>query len=249
MTEILKSISNGIAGLSGTALTFAGALAIAGTLAMAILQVIKELTPVRRVYQRKWLERWFKARAEKFTVQAVNAEPSDVIRAHLPVDAWKAQSTLVELATGGEANAFYDLAVEQVVAQMNAAAQIALEYPHDHFPLLAVLSQGASMGDVASVVAGTRDPEPAALDARNRVGHRIQRNLDGIQIALGSRWKLWMQSVSITLTVAFVELAIITNIKYDLATLLVGVVLGIVGGYLAPVTRDVVAALQSLRKG
>jgi hypothetical protein len=31
--------------------------------------------------------------------------------------------------------------------------------------------------------------------------------------------------------------------------LLVGVVLGIVGGYLAPVTRDVVAALQSLRKG
>jgi len=38
MTEILKNISDGIAGLSGTALTFAGALAIAGTLAMAIWQ-------------------------------------------------------------------------------------------------------------------------------------------------------------------------------------------------------------------
>ena len=254
MTEIFKSISNGIAGLSGTALTFAGALAIAGTLAMAILQVIKELTPVRGGYQRRWLERWFKARAEKFTVEAVNAEPNDVIRARLPVDAAKAQSTLVELATGGEANAFYDLAIEQVVAQMNAAAQIALEYPHVHFPLLAVLSQGANMGDVARVVvraeAGTREPEPAALDARNRVGHRIQRNLDGIQIALGSRWKLWMQSASITLTVTFVELAIITNVEnYNLVTLLVGVILGIVGGYLAPVTRDVVAALQSMRKG
>jgi hypothetical protein len=58
-----------------------------------------------------------------------------------------------------------------------------------------------------------------------------------------------MQLTSISLTVAFVELAIVANVRYDLVTLLVGVVLGIVGGYLAPVTRDVVAALQSLRKG
>lgn len=254
MTEILNSISTGIAGLSGTALTFAGALAIAGTLAMAILQIIKELTPIRRGYQRRWLEHWFRVRAEKFTVDVVNAGTKVIPSASLPLDSRKAQSTLVELATGGEANAFYDLAVEQVVAQMNAAAQIALEYPHAYFPLLAVLSQGANVADVAKVVAraeaGTREPEPATLDARNRVGHRIQRNLDGIQIALGSRWKLWMQAVSIILTVLFVELAIITNVKdYDWATLLVGVMLGIVGGYLAPVTRDMVAALQSLRKG
>jgi hypothetical protein len=253
MTEILKNISDGIAGLSGTALTFAGALAIAGTLAMAILQVIKELTPVRRGYQRRWLDRWFETRAEKFTVEAVNAGPNVILRDRLPVDAAKAQLTLVELATGGEINAFYDLTIEQVVAQMNAAAQIALEYPHTYFPLLVVLSQGAEVEDVARVVTraemGIREPDPAALDARNRVGHRIQRNLDGIQIALGSRWRLWMQLTSICLTVAFVEVAIIANVKYDLLTLLVGVVLGIVGGYLAPVTRDVVAALQSLRKG
>jgi hypothetical protein len=254
MMETLKSISEGITGLSGTALTFAGALAIAGTLAMAILQIIKELTPVRGAYQHRWLEVWFVARAKKFTVEAVEAGPDVIPSSHLPVSAAKAQATLVELATGGEVNAFYDLPIEQVVAQMNAAAQITLEYPHVHFPLLAVLSQGAAIGDVARVVAraeaGTREPEPVALDARNRVGHRIQRNLDGIQIALGSRWKLWMQVVSITLTVLFVELGILTNVKnYTKTTLVVGVVLGIVGGYLAPVTRDVVAALQSIRKG
>jgi len=254
MMEILKSISDGVAGLSGTALTFAGALAIAGTLAMAILQLIKELTLIRRGYQRRWLERWFRVRAEKFTVDAVNAGTNVILSAFLPLDSRKAQSTLVELATGGEANAFYDLAVEQVVAQMNAAAQIALEYPDAYFPLLAVLSQGANIADVAKVVAHaearTREPDPVALDARNRVGHRIQRNLDGIQIALGNRWKLWMQSASITLTVLFVELAIVTNVTdFNFQTLLVGVVLGIVGGYVAPVTRDVVAALQSLRKG
>jgi hypothetical protein len=126
MTDILKSILSGIDGMSGSALTFAGALAIAGTIAMAILQVIKELTPIRREYQRMWLDRWFRARAEKFAVDAVNAGPDIIPSARLPLDFEKAQSTLVELATGGEANAFYDLAVEQVVAQMNAAAQIAL---------------------------------------------------------------------------------------------------------------------------
>jgi len=63
MNDILTSILKGISGLSGSALTFAGALAIAGTLAMAILQVFKELTPIRRAYQRKWLVVWFEKRA------------------------------------------------------------------------------------------------------------------------------------------------------------------------------------------
>jgi hypothetical protein len=253
IADLLKSISDGIAGLSGTALTFAGALAIAGTLSMAILQVIKELTPVRGIYQRRWLERRFKERAERFGVDAGHARANDAIKPYLPIDGARAQSLLVELATGGEANAFYDLAIEQMVAQMNAAAQIALEYPRLYFQLLAVLSQGAAMEDVARVVladaAAGGEGKPTPLDARNRVGHRIQRNLDGIQIALGSRWRLWMQLVAISLTILFVEVAILTNVKgYSVATLLMGIILGIVGGYLAPVTRDVVAALQSLRK-
>jgi hypothetical protein len=257
MTEILRNISTAISGLSGTALVFAGALAIAGTISMAILQIIKELTPLRRVYQRRWLERWFRDRSGRFAFAATKAErdAKEALRGRFPVDAQKAQSTLVELATGGEENAFYDLAIEQVVAQMNAAAQVALEYPSSYFPLLAVVSQGADIGDVSQVLAGAvprtrKRTGQVPLDARNRVGHRIQRNLDGIQIALGSRWKLWMQITSITLTVAFVELAIATNItKFDTATFVVGVILGIVGGYIAPVTRDLVASLQSLRKG
>lgn len=253
MNEIFNNISTGIAGLSSATMTFAGALAMAGTLAMAILQVIKELTPVRRRYQRKWLERWFNARADRFKIKAAD-NPHDIIQPYLPLNVLEVQSTLVDLATGGEVNAFYDLNIEQVVAQMNSAAQIALEYPRAYFPLLAILSQGANMEDVAQVVVagvkvGGSGSEPAALDARNRVAHRIQRNLDGIQIALGSRWKLWMQVVAITLTVLFVEVAIITNVKdYNGVTLLVGIALGIVGGYVAPITRDVVAALQSLRK-
>jgi len=181
-------------------------------------------------------------------------ELQEKIKPLLPVDAKSAQTMLVELSAGGEENAFYDLVIEQMVAQMNAAAQITLEYPQVYFPLLSILSQGASIDDVTRIVTRAmneeQQPDQRDLDARNRVGHRIQRNLDGIQIALGSRWKLWMQIVAITLTVLFVEIAIVTNVKdYTFSTLLMGVVLGIVGGYLAPVTRDVVAALQTIRKG
>lgn len=257
MTEILNSINaitTGIAGFSGTALVLAGALAIAGTLAMAILQVIKELTPVRAGYQRRWLERWFRARAQNFTVNATKTDSREAFKKYLPINAEEAQRSLVGLATGGEADAFYDLPIEQVVAQMNAAAQIALEYPKIHFPLLAVLSEGADIRDVARIAASPeatsrKTPEPGFLDARNRVGNRIQRNLDGIQIAFGNRWRRLLQLTAIGLTIVFIELAIFTKVdNYGLLTFVVGVALGVVGGYLAPVTRDLVAALQNLRK-
>jgi len=251
LNAILDTISKGISGLSGNALVFAGALAIAGTIAMAILQILKELTPLRRWYQHAWLTRWFHGRAARFTAAADTAEPGTVPRLR-PVDAVAAQTGLVELATGGEVDAFYDLTIEQLVAQMNAAAQVALEYPAAHFPLLAVLSQGAAVADVMRVLDDAmRKPTPNQepdMGARNRVGHRIQRNLDGIQIALGSRWKFWMQAAAIALTVGLVEIAIIWNVaSWDVGTVLVGAALGLVGGYLAPVTRDILAAVQTLR--
>ncbi len=256
MVETLNVIGKAVAGLSGTALAYAGALAIAGTLAMAILQVIKELTPLRRAYQRGWLEDWFQARAARL-VRDLPGPDRPLLSVQLAPDRFspeKAEMLMVELATGGERNAFYDLSTEQLVAQMNAAAQVALEYPAQHFALLAIVSQGADAKDLEALLEreGRASDSPAggrSLEGRNRVGGRIQRNLDGIQIALGSRWRLWMQSASILLTVAFVEWAIIANVQgpgFD--HVLAGVVLGVVGGYLAPVTRDIVAALQGLRK-
>ncbi len=153
---VLVTISNEIGGLSETALVFAGVLAVAGTFAMAMLQVIKELTPVRGKYQQQWLKDWFKKRADRLAADAGLSAP-EAVKTFLPVSEEAARSSLVDLATGGEAPAFYGLPIEQLVAQTNAAAQIALEYPRLHFPLLAVLSQGADPKDVARVVAPVLD--------------------------------------------------------------------------------------------
>jgi hypothetical protein len=242
MGDALNTIALALASLSGgTTANTVIALAAAGTIAMALLQVIKELTPLRRAFQHRWIDRWIDAQAAAAakSVPPLTAIPSD------------AKNSLVELATGGQANAFYDLPIEQLVAQVNAAAQVVLDYPKDSESLLIVLSEGAPPDDVRSILEGTRPataPSQAYLDARSRVGHRIQRNLDGVQIALGARWKFWMQVASITLSTAVIEAAVLSTPQTTVGAALAALPIGIVGGYLAPVTRDLVAALQNLRK-
>ena len=220
------------------------ALSLTGILTMAILQTLKDLTPVRRAFQRAWLGSWLAQRVARLS--GVNLD--------------EAKRKLIELATGGETDAFYDLAAEQLVAQMNAAAQIALDYPgKDHYyAVLAVLAEGADAKDVAAVaeVSSARSAtSPSALppgyaDARTRVSHRIQRNLDGLQIAMGNRWQFFLQLASIILSTIVIEIAIFTqsNAQGGVTPFFLGILVGIIGGYLAPVTRDLVAALQNLRK-
>jgi len=119
-----------------------------------------------------------------------------------------------------------------------------------------VLSQGADVQDVAMVIAqspeGSRtkrkEPLAAFLEARARVSHRIQRNLDAVQIALGSRWQFFLQLTAMMLSVLLIEIAVFSMTGWQFNTILWAAVVGILGGYLAPVARDVVAALQTLRK-
>jgi hypothetical protein len=229
------------------------ALTLTGLLTMAILQTLKDLTPVRRWFQRTWLHAWLRDRAASFNAKRNGLPEAVAARAH---------ATLIELATGGAEEAFYDLQTEQLVAQMNAAAQLALDYPSaDHYyDLLCVVSEGADIADLALVhsvpsaraaVAADGTLPPGYSDARTRISHRIQRNLDGLQIAMSDRWQWWLQLASIAISIVLIEIAIFsaqppgTPIFPSFA---LGLLVGIVGGYLAPVTRDLVSALQNLRK-
>ncbi len=235
-------IANAIGNISAVAEWSAvGALVAAGVVAMAILQVFKELTPIRRAFQRQWVGRWIEGRCKDFNQNT--GVP--------PIDPKAAESDLIELATGGDDLAFFDLAAEQLIAQMNAAAQEALDYPAKHRDLLAMISEGVDIEDIDAVLGyapRAEEPPPQLyLDARNRVGNRIQRNLDGMQIALASRWQLWMQSTALLITVVIVEVAIIGTGNATVGAVLLGIPIGIVGGYIAPVARDLVAALKSLR--
>lgn len=259
--EVLNQINQALQALGqGVTLDAALALAAAGTIAMAVIQVIKEVTPVRRRFQRAWMMDWFRRRLAAFEASLERAgKPvgkADIARLRRQIGAPEAVNHgLVDLATGGADDAFYDLATEQLVAQMNAAAQMTLDYPARYGSVLVVLSQGAALEDVARVLQGAPPADAGAapdtrqfLDARTRVGHRIQRNLDAVQIALGARWRFWMQISSIAIATLVVELAVAAKHGASPETFAVALLLGVIGGYLGPVTRDLVAALQSLRR-
>ena len=241
LSQGLSVITNWASG--PIALTFTGL----GVLSLAILQALKDLTPVRRWFQRWWLGSWFDQRVESFNNARGSALPA--------TDALSARQQLVALATGGEEKAFYDLPADQLVAQMNAAAQIAVDYPgtSHYYKLFAVLSEGADVTDIAAVqgvpsirmlAASGSAPPPSYTDARTRVSHRLQRNLDGLQIAMSDRWQWCLQLAANAICILAVEAAVWSQ---GTAVRFAGLAVGIVAGYLAPVLRDLVAALQKLR--
>ncbi len=238
--------------IGGTVATLSAVGVLTGALSMAFLQIMKDLTPVRRWFQEWWLERWIESRAAHFN------RLTSHLKVPPPLNQSLAKKQLIELATGGEAKAFYDLPSDQMVAQMNAAAQIALDYPsvNHYYALLALVSEGADLQDVQKVAgvvsaraAVKKETLPADYtDARTRVGHRIQRNLDGLQIAMSDRWQWLLQLGAQLLCIGALEVAIYNTSTSHLGiNMVVAVPIAMIAGYLAPVMRDLVAALQNLR--
>src|SRR6478735_5810320 len=118
-------------------------LAIAA-IATAIVELFKDLLPIRRGFRRRFLASWFSKRlsARKAIGQQQLLE---------------AETELIRLGTGGDRIAFYDLEPAQLCGQINSAAQMALAYPDRHPALLRFLAPEADEKDV-DLVAKSTDP-------------------------------------------------------------------------------------------
>lgn len=247
---------------------------------MALLQLINDLTPIRAICHTFLLRRWIDERAKLYKA----AGPT-------PISVDDALAQLIAHATGGHWRALLGLPPPQLVAQINAAAQGALENPEANYSLIAVLSQPAETqiplvlqgGTVATRLAShindliallkppqapTPSSEPADqgiaakaakdyddsmklyVEARTRVVHRIQRNLDGMQITLGNTSALVTQLLAILISVVICFIITI-NTRGDtersyLATVLL---LGASAGYIAPLLSDLVIGLRRWGRG
>ncbi|MGC1292173.1 MAG: hypothetical protein WA855_12925, partial [Candidatus Acidiferrales bacterium] len=85
--------------------------------------------------------------------------------------------------------------------------------------------------------------------ARNRVSHQIQRAVDSLQISIGFRWKFWMQFFAILFSAILAAAAlVISGRPLNSAHSIYFIVLAaIFSGLLAPVARDLVAAIEQMR--
>jgi hypothetical protein len=223
----------------------ASAMLIASTISMAILQIVKEISPLRRYVQRLWVDAWLKNGMQGTVAnhQASDAQAADA------EEVWaKLKRDVEELTTGGNKNALYELPPDDMISQFNAASVIVLDERHEDF--LRVLARGAQPADIETVLGGQPGTGLTTpyFDARNRCARRIQRNLEGLRISMSYRWRRAMQGTALLLTVLLVEIALCLRGPMDRYTLLWGAILGLVGGYLAPIMRDLVAALQRLRE-
>ena len=168
MQADFKALTDAIAAIGNISTwQIVGVVTAAGTIAMAMLQLVKDLMPIRRWYQRQWLGKWIATHADAFNNARKRAKVS---KKALPgASAQNAETLLVELATGGDDRAFYELAIEQMVAQMNAAVQITLDYPKKYCDLLVVVSQGADVDDVAAVISQSPGGAENAQDPFGRL--------------------------------------------------------------------------------
>ena len=252
LNQIAKAITDFTTSIYAHFIAFLSAMAGVGILSMAILQAVKDTFPVRRAFQRQWLKRWFVCKAAEAAKGGLGT-----------VDSTAAETDLIRLATDGNANAFYDLPIEQLAGQFNAAIQVALDSPARHRNLMATTAARVDASDLQLLF----EPPPEVtlplnpsdlnqakvrqqfIDARTRVTHQVQRAIDSIQISAGFRWKWYLQLGSFLLSGLIAGFGV--WMFFDAASgakFITTLVTGVLGGFLAPVARDLVAALQQLRK-
>lgn len=266
-----QSVTQGLQLLTHWILVIVLPLAGIGALSMALLQTAKNLLPLRLWFQRRHVQNWLAHRAAASVAfapaKAAAAAPVSVVA--------QAKTDLVHLATAGDADALYFLPIEQLCGQINAATQVLLDYPSLHWNLLRCLASEAQPSDLALInppdpaahaarkmllrkpAVTLTDAEHNQVDdyvaARNRVSHQIQRAVDALQISVSFRWKFWMQLASILLSAALgVTTLLIGNAYFDMHLTAARecaliVLTAVLSGFLAPVARDLVAALEQIR--
>lgn len=237
--------------IAASTLNYALLLAAIGALSMAFIELVKGVTGLRRMFHRGQFNGW------------------------MP-DAAARRETLI-LAAGGEryANVLFEQPIERMLGQIQAAANLALDFP-DRYPnayaffasedlemkmaLKAAHARSDSelWADFAArtaragmaVKAGARQEEDAraAQQARVRLGNLIARRLDAFQNRTLYRWARGNQFAAIA-TGAALTAYVLTRDK-DIkgpedVIALVGV--SLLAGMVAPVAKDVVSAISGIR--
>ena len=220
-------------------------LVASATISMIVIQILKELTPLRSRYQRFWFRRWL----DQGPVFVDCAEAAASRQREERNATAIMEIGIIGLTSGGERNALYDLSATEMFSQMKLAVSIILDEPQRYAALLYRFSLGVSYADLGLLAAGSPVGANANIyfDTRARVTRRIDRNLSGADLALTSRWKFWMQLSSILLNTLIVCGIVASGPSGNELTVLLAIPVGILGGYLAPVANDILTAVQKLR--
>lgn len=236
----LSDTARVIEGFAGRTLDYALVLAAVGTITMALVELLKAVTRGRLVFHRWMVEKWIR---------------SD--------ESVKRQ--LLDLAAGGRdnANALYDQPSGKMLGQIQAAANVALDFPGVYEALYDFLARGsATVGETQDhdrwksfaprMAQGipTEGAQKEAFEqdsrqstqARARLGNLVTRKLDAFQTRIEYAWARLNQALAVVAGAVFLYVVLPPAVNPAAR-----VMMAVLGGLVAPFAKDVVNALTGLR--
>jgi hypothetical protein len=220
-------------------LQFIALLAGIGAISMAIIQSLKEFLPLRRYYNRYWLSRWLKLQGAPVSMPEGTAL-SPVLQ------------SLVTLTVGRDPNVLYEMEADALIQRIQDVRAVILNYPPSYSEMYAVLCVGANPDDITSYLQNyTKTGNDYPKEARERLSTQMSANITALGLKLNHDWRYCMQAASMIMTILILGsyVAFKSSTWPDaIGAIFISIPFAVIGGYFAPVARDLVAALQNLRK-
>jgi hypothetical protein len=192
---------------------------------MAIIQLLKP--PLRAAFHWRAIARW------------------------LPSPDRSSVAVFLDRVSRHQYSALLELPIEQLVAQIQAAAETALAVPWlDTFFLASLIGdRGVDIDGIRDAKQGD-DRAMAAARERAVTSSLIQRRLDALQIQVKRDWGRLLRVLS--LTVSLIVTAMAANVfglwrQNVVGTAFLVLLLSALGGFFASVARDAVATVERLR--
>jgi len=252
-------------------------LAAIGSLSMALIEVAKNQTPLRNWFQRMRLLKWLRSSLQKeyegsritLYVRRLRSRYGGDKQSRRKQDdrVSYVERDLILLATSGDRAALYDLPIEGLCDQIRKVISVILDYPGRHPEFLRCLARGGDPQDIERIISAGQ-LEPAAppnqspeeqkqayrefAAAKSRVLVQVRNSVDAIQTSIAFRWKFWLQWASMILSAILGFAAIQAGLTQNPAPankspIWGSILIGILAGFLAPIARDVLAAIQNWR--
>lgn len=269
-----ESVYQALLKLSDFILRYAVTLAAVSVLSMALLEAFKTFVKKREKYHAQALFDWamksplpernalgelrlsqeeFRSKAYRQILELTTGARHEEIGLP-PTQWWKPWPISSE-------NALFALELEKMMGQIQSAADLALSNPGAYPELYLFLTAGADP-DVArnwrlqwsalsqAQLSQDKDLAKTAADAYSRLSQFVRRKLDSFQLATSYHWKQWNQTRAVVLggLLLLATLVYITPPK-SLSALLTILLVSLLGGFAAPVAKDLVVALKKVRSG
>ena len=254
MTEALTQLFDDIAIHWGAYL--AALVALSG-LTMSLIQVGKELFFLRFHYHHMQTVRWLYNLTRKEARSMIGKKISSNADGKAgPFPDPELEDELLRITSAGNAVALYDAELENICVQLSAATQFLVDYPSQSKALLRAIARNADDDDLNLIVEADDPDDPSALDpvrrqrvfdARNRVRALTHRSVESFKLLTASEWRRGLQLASFIISVLIAGLALVMTAAL-LERPLTVVATALIAGFLAPVARDLLAAMQQLRR-